>query len=119
VDGLAPILVAIIGSAGTVLGALIGAGYLARRGRKRGQDDPNVAGRWREQADLEKARADLLDEQLNDEREARHAAIEANRGLLADIKRTRDDLDDCARQRDNAYATIRAIERRPEPRSPA
>ena len=118
-DGTITILVAIIGSAGTVIAALIGARQIAgRKARSSGGNANPIAAQWKEQAELEKARADLLAEQLVEEREGRAAdagVLERERQRLA---ATQHDLDDCARQRDNAYATIRAIERRRQPRSP-
>jgi hypothetical protein len=116
VDGAVTILVAIIGSAGTIVAALIGARQLA--GRRNRTSDRGMAAAWKEQAELEKARADLLDEQLEDEREARKTALEHARLAEERLEVTRHDLDDCARQRDNAYATIRAIERRRPNRTP-
>ncbi|HET7030354.1 MAG TPA: hypothetical protein VFI34_07570 [Candidatus Limnocylindrales bacterium] len=116
-DGAVTILVAIIGSAGTIVAALIGARQIA--GRKSKANERGMAAQWKEQAELASARAELLDEQLADEREAREAAIARNVVLEQQLSTTRHDLDDCSRQRDNAYATIRAIERRRPPRSPS
>lgn len=104
---LVPIVVAIVTSIGTIGAAAFGARRLAGRN----PDASRNAARWREQAELEKARAELLAEQLDDERES-HSTD------LRKLATTQHDLDDCARQRDDAYSELRAISHR-RPRPPA
>lgn len=118
-DGLVPILVAIIGSTGTIVGALLGARRLARRGGRRAGPDADIAAGWRQQAELEKARAELLDEQLSDEREARAAALARIAVLEDELRDTHRALDNCVRQRNSAFSDLRAAERRRTPRPPA
>jgi hypothetical protein len=108
VGDLGPLVAAIITSIATLGAAAFGA---RRWAKVRNRGDGTMAARWRDQADLEKARADLLDEQLDDERAARMAA-EAKLGV------TQHDLDDCARQRDNAFSELRQVNRRRIPRTP-
>lgn len=105
-DDLVPIIVAIVTSVGTIAAAAFG----ARRLSGSSKDNPRNTARWREQAELQEARADLLAEQLREERES-HAA---DLGILARerdrLSTTQHDLDDCARQRDNAWHRIRELE---------
>lgn len=118
---LVPVIVAIVTSIGTIGAAALGARRLAGRN----QDGARNAARWREQAELEKARADLLAEQLDDEREARTAvqatlAVErtSHAADVAKLATTQHDLDDCARQRDNAYSELRQVSDRRALRQP-
>jgi chromosome segregation ATPase len=117
VDGLAPILAAIIASVGTIVGAVLGARRLAGH-RTKGSDSTIAAG-WRQQAELEKARADLLEEQRDDERDANADAAARISTLEGQLNTTRHDLDDCVRQREKAFSDLRALERRRQPRMPA
>ena len=108
-DGLTPIVVALIGTAGTVAVAAIQARH------RSGQS--TTAARWREQAELEKARADLLEEQLEDERAKAASAVEAMRDSDRELVMTRRELTSVRRELDNAYSDLRAVERRRRPRA--
>jgi hypothetical protein len=99
---LAPIVVAIVTSIGTIGAAAFG----ARRIAGRNPEGARAASRWREQAELAAARADVLSDELDDERRAR---LEAERRLGI----TQHDLDDCARQRDDAFSELRSQRRLP------
>jgi signal transduction histidine kinase len=113
VGDLVPIIVAIVTSIGTVVAAYFGARKWAGRSKGDGVgDEPDpTAVAWREQAELQQARAELLAEQLREERESHSddlGILERERRRLAD---TQHDLDDCSRQRDNAYSRVRQLER--------
>jgi hypothetical protein len=119
VGDLVPLIAAIVTSVGTIGAAALGARRLAGRA----SDGHRNAARWREQAELEKARADYLGEQLDEERDARSAlqtTLAAERTLhaadLGKLATTQHDLDDCARQRDNAYSELRQVQHRRVPR---
>lgn len=103
VDDLESILVAIITSIGTLGAAAFGARRLSRRTAEGHGGAAGNAARWREQAELEKARADLLAAERDD-------AIGVLASERARLATTQHDLDDCSRQRDNAYSRIRALE---------
>lgn len=107
-DGFTSIVVAVVTTIGTIVAAALGARQLAGR-RGTGTATASLVARWREQAELEKARADLMAEERDRERAAR---IEAEQKL----QDTRHDLDDCVRQRDGAYSDLRAEKRRRAPR---
>lgn len=104
---LVPIVVAIVTSIGTI----VAAAYGARRISGRNQDGNRNAARWREQAELEEARADLLAEQLREERESHASDLGTLASERVRLATTQHDLDDCSRQRDNAYHRIRELER--------
>jgi hypothetical protein len=106
VGDITPIIVAVVTTIGVVLAAALGANRL---GARRAPGVAANAARWRDQAELEKARADLLVEERDRERTGR---LEAEQ-KLGD---TRHDLDDCVRQRDKAFSDIRVLERRRAPR---
>jgi len=87
VGDFTPVLVAIITSLGTVAAAALTAGWLQRR-------RPHAAAaKWRDQAELERARAELMTSE--------NAELRAK---LADTQRS---FDDCARQRDKAWSDLR------------
>lgn len=107
-----PIVVAIVTSIGSVIAAYFGARkWVGRSKNAEGGGEDETAAGWREQAELQQARADLLAEQLREERES-HAddvgILERERRRLAD---TQHDLDECDRRLDNAYSRIRQLER--------
>lgn len=101
---LTAIVVALIATIGTIVVAAIQARHKS--------GDPATAAKWRNQAELQKARADLLEEQLEDERSAKLIALETMRAAERD-------LDTCVRQRDAAFSDLRAMERRRRPRPTA
>ena len=122
---LGPILAAIIGSAGAIIAAIIGARRLVARSRP----DRGIAVAWKEQAELEKARADLLAQERDDERTARLADRQsfaealakerlAREGVEGRLSSTQHDLDDCARQRDDVLSELRLVKRRRPPTRP-
>lgn len=123
---LGPILIAVIGSTGTIVAAIIG----ARRIVGRSKPDRGITVAWKEQAELEKARADLLAQERDDERSARSSDREsfakalaeerlAREGVEAKLVDTRHDYDDCVRQRDDAFSELRLVKRPRPPRPPA
>lgn len=116
---LVTVIVAIIGSATTIVVALIGAKRIAGRGKP----DRSTAVAWKEQAELEKARADLMAQERDDERGARRSDAESAARALAEertlraaiqdkLSDTQHNLDDCARQRDDAFSELRLVKRR-------
>jgi hypothetical protein len=102
VGDVSSIVVAVVTTIGTIVVAAIAAGLV---GRRRGTSAQAQAGKWRDQADLEKARAELLVEERDRERAGR---LEAEAKLVD----TRHDLDDCARQRDDLLSDLRLLTRR-------
>jgi len=120
VDGPTAILVAIISSAGLVTAALVGALVQTRRiGRGTGG---SLVSKWRENYEAAQARAELMEEQRDDEhklrlgvqgqREADRLAWERREGeLLARVASTELDLDTCSRQLDDARSEVREIRR--------
>lgn len=109
-DGVVAVLVAIIGSAGLVGSALVGALVQSRRiGRGTGG---GLATKWRDLHDAAVARSELMEEQRDDEHTFRLAAEERERDTALRLRATQDGLDDCVRQRQRAESDLAAVERR-------
>jgi len=106
------IIVTLIGTIGSVVVVWL-------RVRNRGiATGATAAKRWRDQAEDWKARSELVTEERDDaiagrrtDAEAAERAIKAERDLRAAaegrLATTQHDLDDCSRQRDNAYSELR------------
>lgn len=100
--GLVSVVIAVV----STLGGLV-ALYLRLRWQRKpaAAADRSAAAEWRGEAELWQARAGLVAEERDEERSKREAA---ERTLAS----TRHDLDDCTRQRDDAYSELRLIGRR-------
>lgn len=95
-DGFLPVVAAVITTVGTIIGGVL----LTRRLQKLGlsNEQLQVNTTLRELAETEKAKREIVEGER-----------EALRERLTD---TQHDLDDCTRQRDNAYAELRGVARR-------
>lgn len=108
------VLIALITATASVLVALIGAGWLRRR--RAPAEDPDVE--LLRRIEVEEATSELLREQrdaalgdVEEERQARAAVIATLATERDAHDRTKERLDDCARQKSNVESDLRALER--------
>lgn len=116
-DGIAPVIAAVVTTIGSVIVAWLGARkYVASRPAA---GNAKAIAQWRERAELEATRAELLEEQRDDARAERDAGITERATMTSKLTDTQHDLDNCARQLSNARAELRQIHRRQAPRGDA
>lgn len=110
-DGFAPILVAIITTAGTIAGIALGARRLGKLGLGDAQLQVNQT--LRELVDVTSAKADIWKEKYDQEVLAHAAdralAVSDKQVLVEKLRLTQHDLDDCERQKDGLYSELRAL----------
>lgn len=118
-NDLIPVFVALIGIVPLVIGLVLG---VRKYGGGLASAQIETAAIWRDNAEVNSAKADIWQQRYRDEVEGRAAELithqKALDALNETLRLTRHDLDDCSRQKDDAYSRLRRLDEVPERRTP-